>query len=246
MVTGTSKQGGPSVLHVYVDAQDGSVIDTVDDVREGTGNGKYNGRVTIDTSGSGSSYSMTDPKRPGLRCGGQNGAAYTKSSDSWGNGSGTDLETACVDAMYAAQTEWNMLRDWLGRNGTNGSGSSFPARVGLTDVNAYWNGSYTNFGRNQANNGQATSMDVVGHEYGHAIFQFSGSGGAGSGNEAGGLNESTGDIFGALTEHYANNPNDPPDYLVGESVNLAGRGPIRNMYNPGALGDPNCYSSSIP
>ncbi|MER5625689.1 M28 family peptidase [Streptosporangium sp. NPDC002544] len=246
VVTGATKEA-PSVLHVFVDALDGTVVDSYDDVRAGTGNGYYNGNpVTIQTSGSGSSYSMTDTTRPGLRCGGQGGTAYTGTDDAWGNGQGTSLETACVDALYAAQKEWDMLRDWLGRNGFNGSGGAFPARVGLNEVNAYWNGSYTNFGHNQANNQQATPMDVVGHEYGHAIFQFSGSGGAGSGNEAGGLNESTGDIFGALTEHFAANASDPPDYLVGEEVNLVGQGPIRNMYNPGALGDPNCYSSSIP
>ncbi|MFI7057964.1 M28 family peptidase [Streptosporangium canum] len=236
----------PSVLHVYVDATTGAVIDKVEEVKAGTGNSFYNGNpVTIQTSGS---YSMTDTTRPGLRCGGQNGSAYTGTDDAWGNGSGTNLETACVDALYAAQREWDMLRDWLGRSGFNGSGGAFPARVGLADVNAYWNGSYTNFGHNQANSKQATPMDVVAHEYGHAIFQFSGSGGAGSGNEAGGLNESTGDIFGALTEHFVNHPAnlDEPDYLVGEEVDLVGQGPIRNMYNPGAVGDPNCYSSSIP
>ena len=59
------------------------------------------------------------------------------------------------------------------------------------------------------------------------------------------MNESTGDIFGALTEFYANNPNDPGDFLVGEEANLIGNGPIRNMYNPSALGDPNCWSTSI-
>ncbi|MGW4420883.1 M4 family metallopeptidase [Streptosporangium sp. NPDC004631] len=233
-----------SVLHVYVDAHTGAVIDKVDEVKEGTGNSFYNGNpVTIQTSGS---YSMTDTTRPGLRCGGQNGATYTKSTDSWGNGSGTSLETACVDALYAAQTEWNMLRDWLGRNGFTGAGGGFPVRVGLADVNAYWNGSYTNFGRNQAGNQQATPMDVVGHEYGHAIFQYSGAGGSGSGNETGGLNESTGDIFGALTEHYAANRFDTPDYTVGEEVDLVGQGPIRYMYDPSTVGDPNCYSSAIP
>ncbi|WP_405140967.1 M28 family peptidase [Sphaerisporangium sp. NBC_01403] len=248
VVTGR-KGDAPSTLHVYVDAVDGRVLDSWDEVRDGTGHAFYNGDpVTITTSGSTGSYSMTDPSRPGLRCGGQGGTAYTGADDDWGTGRGTDLETACVDALYDAQTEWNMLRDWLGRSGFNGQGGAFPARVGLADVNAYWNGQYTNFGHNQAGSRQATTMDVVGHEYGHSIFQFSGSGGAGSGNETGGLNESTGDIFGALTEHYANQPAnlDPPDYLVGEEVDLTGQGEIRNMYNPQAKGDPNCYSSSIP
>ncbi|WP_433351463.1 M28 family peptidase [Microtetraspora malaysiensis] len=247
VVTGSTDKG-PSVQHVYVDARDGAVFDAWDEVKGGTGNSNYNGPVTFNTSGSGASYSMTDSTRPGLRCGGQSGTAYTKASDTWGNGSGTDLETACVDAMFAAQKEWDMLRDWLGRSGFNGSGGAFPARVGLSDVNAYWNGSYTNFGHNQSNTKQATPIDVVAHEYGHAVFQYSGSPQQSSSNEEGGLNESTGDIFGALTEHYANEPApyDTPDYLVGEGVNLTGTGPIRNMYNPGALGDPNCYSSSIP
>ncbi|MFC4586652.1 M4 family metallopeptidase [Sphaerisporangium corydalis] len=237
--------GKPSKQHVFVDAGTGEVADSYDEVKAGTGNGYYYGTVTINTSGSGSSFSMTDSTRSGLRCGGQGGTAYTGTDDSWGTGSGTNLETACVDALYSVQREWDMLSAWLGRNGINGSGGGFPTRVGLADVNAYWNGSYTNFGHSQDNQRQATPMDVVAHEFGHAIFQTT-PGGAGSGNENGGINESTGDIFGSLTEAYANNPNDPPDYQVGEEVNLVGDGPIRYMYNPSLAGDPNCWSSSIP
>ncbi|MEV6982321.1 M4 family metallopeptidase [Sphaerisporangium sp. NPDC051017] len=243
-VSGISN-GKPSIQHVFVDAKTGAIADSYDDVKAGTGNGYYYGTVTIQTSGSGSSFSMTDSTRSGIRCGGQNGSAYTGTDDAWGNGSGTNLETACVDTLYGVQSEWDMLRDWLGRSGINGSGGGFPARVGLADVNAYWNGSYTNFGHSQDNQRQATPIDVVGHEFGHAIFQTT-PGGAGSGNENGGINEGTGDIFGALTEAYANNPNDPPDYQVGEEVDLVGQGPIRYMYNPSLAGDPNCYSSSIP
>ncbi|WP_203992274.1 M4 family metallopeptidase, partial [Sphaerisporangium rufum] len=237
--------GRPSIQHVFVDARTGEVADAYDDVKAGTGTGYYYGSVTINTSGSGSSYSMTDGTRSGIRCGGQNGSAYTGTDDAWGTGSGTNLETACVDGLYGVQREWDMLRDWLGRNGINGNGGGFPMRVGLADVNAYWNGSYTNFGHSQDNQRQATPIDVVAHEFGHAIFQTT-PGGAGSGNENGGINEATGDVFGALTEAYANNPNDPPDYQVGEEVNLVGDGPIRYMYNPSLAGDPNCWSSSIP
>ncbi|MEV8632121.1 M4 family metallopeptidase [Streptosporangium sp. NPDC051023] len=244
VVSGSSKTA-PSVQHVYVDALNGSILSKWDAVKMGTGQGFYNGQVNITTS---SGFTMRDGTRSGLACGGQNGSPYTKSTDSWGNGQGTNLETACVDAYYAAQKEWDMLKEWFNYNGINGRGGGYPARVGLNDVNAFWNGSYTNFGHNQANNQQATPMDVVGHEYGHAIYQFAGSGGGGGGgNEDGGLNESTGDIFGALLEAYANNPNDPPDYTVGEEVNLVGQGPIRYMYQPSQhSGDPNCYSSSIP
>ncbi|GII03854.1 M20/M25/M40 family metallo-hydrolase [Planobispora takensis] len=242
VVTGRAKRA-PSTLHVYVDALDGSVLSSWDAVRHGTGQGFYNGNVSITTSGS---YTMRDTTRSGLACGGQNGQPYTKTTDSWGNGQGTSLETACVDALYAAQKEWDMLQEWFGYRGFTGEGGGFPARVGLNDVNAFWNGSYTNFGHNRAGNQQATPMDVVGHEYGHAIFEHAGSGGAGGGNESGGLNESTGDIFGALLEHYAANPNDPADYQVGEEVNLVGQGPIRYMYRPSTNGDPDCYSSSIP
>ncbi|WP_419997110.1 M4 family metallopeptidase [Streptomyces boninensis] len=239
-VTGSTKAGNPSVLETYVDARTGKVAEARQKVKEATGHGHHNGNVSIDTSGSGSSYSMTDPTRTGLRCGGQNGSAYTDADNVWGNGAGTDLVTGCVDVMYAAQREFDMLNQWLGRNGQDGQGGMVPARVGLNDVNAYYDGTKTNYGRNQANTKLATPIDVVAHEYGHNIFDRT-PGSAGSGWENGGLNESTGDIFGALTEAFANNPNDVPDYLVGEMVNLVGQGPIRNMYNPSALGDPNCY-----
>ncbi|MFG2016954.1 M4 family metallopeptidase [Actinomadura geliboluensis] len=245
VVTGTQKNA-PTKLHVLVDAKTGKVAKSWDEVRDAADDQSYyHGTVDLSTAAT----SMTDPQRSGIRCGGQNGSTYTGTDSAWGNGSGTNLETACVDALYAVQKEWDMLSQWLGRNGINGSGGGFPLRVGLNQANAYWNGSYTNFGHNQAGTKQATSVDVVGHENGHAIFTTTpGGDSGGNGNEKGGMNESAGDIFGALTEHYMNEPAnlDPPDYLVGEEVDLVGSGPIRNMYNPQALGDPNCYSSQIP
>ncbi|WP_242614232.1 M4 family metallopeptidase [Actinomadura roseirufa] len=243
VVSGYQKRA-ETKLHVFVDARTGKVVKTFDEVRDAADDRSfYHGTVDLSTAAT----SMTDSTRPGHQCGGQGGSAYTGTDSAWGNGSGTDLETACVDTLYAVQKEWDMLKAWLGRNGTNGNGRGFPARVGLNQVNAFWNGSYTNFGHNQANNKQATSIDVVGHENGHAVFTNT-PGGDSGGNEKGGMNESAGDIFGALTEHYVNEPAnlDPPDYLVGEEVDLVGQGPIRNMYNPSAKGDPNCYSSSIP
>ncbi|MFI6984454.1 peptidase M28, partial [Embleya sp. NPDC050154] len=79
----------PSRLHVFVDASTGTVLDTVDDVKAGTGNSQWNGPnpLTIDTTGSGGSFSLRDPNRPGLTCADySNGQVFTKSTDSWGNG----------------------------------------------------------------------------------------------------------------------------------------------------------------
>ncbi|MFD0539768.1 hypothetical protein ACFQY7_44400 [Actinomadura luteofluorescens] len=182
VVSGTQKKA-PTKLHVFVDARSGKVVKTYDEVRDAADDRSYyHGTVDLSTAAT----SMTDPQRSGIRCGGQNGSAYTGTDSAWGSGSGTDLETACVDALYAVQKEWDMLGSWLGRNGINGSGGGFPLRVGLNDVNAYWNGSYTNFGHNQAGTKQATSVDVVGHENGHAVFTTTpGGDSGGSGNEKG-------------------------------------------------------------
>ncbi|PWW59400.1 M28 family peptidase [Actinokineospora spheciospongiae] len=247
-VLGGATAEGESHLTVWVDAVTGTVLDRHDDVEHGTGTSQWNGPspLAITTSQSGGRYLLKDTTRPGLQCADYStGQVFSKTTDTWGTGNATSKETGCVDVMWAAQKEFDMLKNWLGRNGHTGSGGSWPARVGYNTTNAYWNGSSVTIGRNSA--GQwIGAMDVVGHEYGHGLDQFTP---GGAGGEAG-LGEGTGDIFGALTEAYANEPapyDTPGDYLVGEKVNLTGNGPIRNMYNPSLVNNhPNCYSASIP
>jgi Zn-dependent metalloprotease len=234
-----------SRLHVFVDATTGSVLATDDLVKDGTGTGWINGPtpVTINTSGSGSSFSMTDTAHPGISCRNYTtNAVLTGTDDVWGNGVPTNIETGCVDALFDVQHEWNMLSAWLGRDGINNNHGGFPVKVGLDDLNAFWDGSSVSIGHNQSNQ-WITSLDVVGHEYGHAIDSTTPGGASGNG-----VSEATGDIFGSLTEWFANEPSgfDPPDFQVGEEINLVGSGPIRFMYDPSLAGDPNCYSSSIP
>ncbi|MET8147137.1 M4 family metallopeptidase [Actinoplanes sp. NPDC049668] len=241
-IRGTSAEG-PSRLTVDVDALTGKVLRTYEHVMDvaGTGTGWINGSVSLNTTQSGSTYSLKDPTVTNLSC--QDAATNTTFSGSdnvWGNGTGTSKETGCVDGLYVAQKQTAMLSAWLGRNGANGSGGAWPVRVGLNDQNAYYDGSQIQIGKNTA--GQwISSADVLGHELGHGIDDTTPGGISGQGTQ-----EFVADTIGAATEWYANNPNDPPDYLVGEEVNLVGSGAIRNMYNPSAVGDSNCYSSSTP
>ncbi|WP_431886822.1 M4 family metallopeptidase [Micromonospora wenchangensis] len=241
-VTGTGADG-PSRLTVDVDAATGAVLDTQEHVVRGTGTGVWNGPVTLNTTQSGSTYSLKDPSITNLSCqDAANNTTFSGPDDVWGNGTGTNKETGCVDALFSAQTEHKMLTQWLGRNGANGSGGAWPIRVGLNDQNAYYDGSQVQIGKNTA--GQwIGSLDVVAHEIGHGIDDTT-PGGISRGN----TQEFVADTFGAATEWFANEPStyDAPDFLVGEKINLVGSGPIRNMYNPSALGDANCYSSSIP
>ena len=235
-------EGHPSIQSVYVDARSGRFLASKEHVTEGTGVSAYAGTVSIPTTLSGSTYSMRNSNASTLVC--QDAATNTTFSgpdDSWGNGSATSKETGCVDAFYAAEQERQMLSSWLGRSGMNGSGGWVPIRVGLNDVNAYYDGTQVQVGHSQTGGRWIGSIDVVAHEFGHGIDDNTPGGISGSGTQ-----EFVADTFGAATEAYANNASDPADYLVGEEVDLVGSGPIRNMYNPSALGDPNCYSSSIP
>ncbi|HEY7272368.1 MAG TPA: M4 family metallopeptidase [Actinoplanes sp.] len=234
---------GASRLTVDVDARTGSVLRTREHVMNADveGRGWINGTVTLHVTQSGSTYSLRDPNVTNLSC--QNAATntvFTSTDAVFGSGSSTDRETGCADAFYVAQTQNVMLSQWLGRNGQNGSGGAWPIRVGLNDENAYYDGTQVQIGHNTANQ-WISSLDVVGHELGHGIDDHTPGGISGRGTQ-----EFVADTFGAATESFANNGNDPRDFQVGEEVNLVGSGPIRYMYKPSIAGHSDCYSSSTP
>jgi len=243
-VDGTGAEG-PSRLSVDVDALTGAVLHTQEHVLYGSGTAAWNGPnpVHIDTTGSGTSFSMTDPTIRNLSCQDYTThATMTGTDDVWGNGNATNKETGCVDAMFVAQTEVKMLSQWLGRNGMDGSGGAWPIRIGLGDENAFYDGTQVAVGHNAASQ-WIGSLDVVGHEMGHGVDDHTPGGISGSGTQ-----EFVADTFGAETEWFANESAsfDAPDFTVGERINLTGNGPIRYMYNPSLAGHANCYSSSIP
>ncbi|GAB7002814.1 hypothetical protein JCM18899A_02850 [Nocardioides sp. AN3] len=247
-VDGT-RQGRASRLSVYVDATSGKVLSTTEHVLYGDGQAAWSGPdpVHLDTTKSssprsGTTYSLVTPGATSLQCQSYTGGkVFTGSDDLWGNGDPTNRETGCVDALYSAQRERAMLSTWLGRNGMDGSGGWVPIRVGLNDVNAYYDGRKVAVGHTSTGGKWIGSIDVVAHEFGHGVDDHTPGGISG-----GGTQEFVADTFGAATEWFDNQaaPYDVPDFTVGEQVNLVGTGPIRYMYNPSLAGDDNCYSAA--
>ncbi len=237
--------GKVSWQKVWVDASTGRVLESREQIAHGSGTAAYSGPnpLPVATSGSGSSFTMTDPTATTLKC--QDSATNTTFSgtdDLWGNGVATNRETGCVDALYAAQQLKAMMTSWLGRSGMNGSGGWVPIRVGLNDINAYYDGTQIQIGKNQAGE-WISSMDVVAHEFGHGVDDKTPGGISG-----GGTQEFIGDALATATEYYDAQPSpyDVPDHTIGEEVNLVGQGPIRDGSNPANVGDPACYTSAIP
>ena len=142
---------------------------------------------------------------------------------------------------------WDYYKLVHGRNGIFGTGAGSYNRVhyGTNYVNAFWDGTRMTYGDGDGVDfGPLVSLDVAGHEMSHGVTENSAN--LTYSGESGGLNESTSDIFGSLVEFYANNANDPGDYLIGEEFDLKNHVGFRRMDNPQSDGSSfNCWSPTV-
>ncbi len=241
----------PTRLHTIVDATTGKTLTSWDDVKEGTGNGIFVGSVSLATSGSSGAYTMKDSHGNYTTDLNQatsgNGTTFTDADDVWGTGSQSNRQSAAVDAHYGAGKTYDYYNTQLGRAGiwNNGTGARSRVHYGQNYSNAFWDGTQMTYGDGAGNAAPLVEIDVAGHEMSHGVTENTA--GLAYTGDAGGLNESTSDIFGTAVEWYANNPNDVPDYLIGEKLNLNGNGtPLRYMDKPSKDGaSKDCWSSTL-
>ncbi|MFE3502873.1 M4 family metallopeptidase, partial [Kitasatospora sp. NPDC059160] len=241
VVNGRESDGTPSKLHVVTDAKTGAVLSKADGIKRGSGTGVFVGTVPLTTTQSGSTYSLKDATRGGqyttdMKNGTSgNGTLFSKSSDTWGNGQASNRESAAVDAQYGAAVTWDFYKNNFGRNGIKNDGVGAMSRVHYDTgyVNAFWDdGCFCmTYGDGSGDTHPLTELDVSGHEMSHGVtsatanLNYSG--------ESGGLNEATSDIMGTGVEFYANLPANPPNYLIGELIDINGNGtPLRYMDKP--------------
>ena len=224
-VTGRHRDGSPAGEYVFVSARNGRVLDRWPSVLEenGTGTGLFSGTVGLQTTLSGSQYTMVDGTRGGNATynGPYSSAPLFSDADNvWGNGSTSSTQSAGVDAHYGIATTWDFYKATFGRNGiaNNGVGARSYVHDGAY-VNASWSDACFCM---RYGDGDATTyfplveLDVAGHEMSHGVT--SRTAGLVYRAESGGLNEATSDIFGTMVEFYANNANDPGDYVIGEEL----------------------------
>ncbi|ROR37325.1 M4 family metallopeptidase [Kitasatospora cineracea] len=259
-VTGEGESGPASREAVIVDAGSGAPLDQYELHQgvTGTGNGVTVGQVSIETTQSGSGYTLTDASHGGTIVYDsynspqsnpkQNARTFSRTTNSWGTGSTSSRESAAVDASYGLAKTWDFYQSAFNRSGIRNDGRGAPAYVHVDSslLNAFYDDSCfcMSFGDGSSQNGNTpvTALDVAGHEMSHGVtaatanLNYSG--------ESGGLNEATSDIFGTMVEFYANNSSDPGDYYIGEKLNMPG-GYMRRMDNPAVDGNSlSCYSSN--
>ncbi|MGX1370152.1 Zn-dependent metalloprotease [Streptomyces canus] len=241
VVSGFQDDGTPSKLHVVTDATTGAELSRFEGVETGTGNSQYSGTVTLGTTLSGSTYQLYDTARGGHKTYSLNngtsgtGTLMTDADDVWGTGSGSNTQTAGVDAHYGAQETWDFYKNTFGRSGIKNDGVAAYSRVHYSSsyVNAFWDDDCfcMTYGDGSGGTHALTSLDVAGHEMSHGVT--SNTAGLNYTGESGGLNEATSDIFGTGVEFYANNSSDVGDYLIGEKIDINGDGtPLRYMDKP--------------
>ncbi|KDA54789.1 hypothetical protein EG19_09065 [Thermoanaerobaculum aquaticum] len=236
----------PRAEAFVIDAKTGEVLDRWDDLRTGKPGGStpppgsgspavgtaktlYLGQLSIDTEfySSANLYGMVDRVRGNAYTTDMNnrqtgsGTLFTDADNTWGNFTNSDRATAGTDAHLGMAFTWDYYKNVHGRNGIYNDGVGAFSRVhyGRNYNNAFWSDSCKCMTYGDGDGSVLSplvSLDVAGHEMSHGVtsatanLQYSG--------ESGGLNESTSDIFGTAVEFYANNPNDPPDWWIGETV----------------------------
>jgi Zn-dependent metalloprotease len=130
----------------------------------------------------------------------------------------------------------------FGRDSVDGRGMKLDATVhfGKLYDNAFWNGSQMVFGDGDGKVFErfTKSVSVIGHELAHGVTQYSA--GLAYRNQAGALNESMSDVFGALVEQFIRKQSAAQaSWLIGEGLftpQVQGAA-LRSMKAPGTAYD---------
>ncbi|WP_433742629.1 M4 family metallopeptidase [Falsibacillus pallidus] len=238
----------PANWQIWVNAEDGSILKSVNQVNDatGTGTGVLGDTKSVNTYYYNSTYYLFDISKP------MNGVIETLDNYNGGDSSlpgyyitettnkfTKEREKAAVDAHYYAGKVFDFYYNNFGRVSWDNQGSDITSSVhyGSNYNNAAWIGNQMIYGDGDGSTFTYLSgaNDVVAHELTHAVTQTTA--GLNYENQPGALNESFSDVFGYFL--------DPGDWLMGEDVYTPYKSgdALRSLSNPPQYGQPDNMSN---
>ncbi|MFG3197249.1 M4 family metallopeptidase [Streptomyces sp. NPDC048208] len=161
------------------------------------------------------------------------GSAITGTSNTWGNGSTSDRNSAAADAQYGITKTLDFYKGTFDRAGITNKGTAARAMVhwGRGVGNAFWDPAcgcmLYGDGDGDMIKKPLVVLDVTGHELTHGVVDATAKleptyvdRDGNQYGEPGSLNESLADVFGSNVEFFADNAKNPPNYLLGEKLGL--------------------------
>ncbi len=259
-------QAPVSRAYLYIDAHTGEVVlrDAIIKHAGATGSfaTAYSGTRSVATETSAGGYRLREYTR-GLgietyNC--RKGNSYTAAVDfkdannSWtaAEYNNANFDNVAGDAHFGAQATYDYWKTVHARNSYDNAGAKIKSYVHFDDTpsttagfeNAYWNGSVMTYGDGATRFKPLASLDVCGHEIGHALCEktanltYSG--------ESGALNEGLSDCWGASIEKFTVDRlglTGKSTWDIGEEIMKAG-GALRSMSNPNLYGQPAYYKGN--
>ncbi|MFO0548928.1 MAG: M4 family metallopeptidase [Polyangiaceae bacterium] len=241
---------------LFVDAHTGDILQSFDELKDASGNTRYNGNqaFTSQYRSSANTYYLEDPSRKAVSFA-WNGTAYSRLTDADDNWTGNDIDA--VSAHFVLSRTVDYLRSLnqsmglapetsmpVGQQVTTDGTTAITTLVHVPApvTGGPWNNASASNGMIWVGDGDGVNfssfaaLDVLGHEFGHCVVEMTSK--LVYGGEPGALNESFADIFGAMVERNVKGQS-ANTWLVGEDISLQGGcGALRNMTNPSACGQP--------
>ncbi|NOQ27943.1 MAG: T9SS type A sorting domain-containing protein [Bacteroidales bacterium] len=235
--------------NVYVSAHTGEIVHVNATIKTavetGTADTRYSGTKSIITDSYNGSYRLRDYTRgDGIityNC--NESTSYTSAVDFTDNDNNwtsaefdnADKDNGALDAHWAGMVTYDYFNEVHNRNSFDGNGILMKTYVHFDNSyeNAYWNGSVFTFGDGASTFDILTSLDVFGHEFGHAVCEYTAD--LIYSRESGALNEAFSDIWGCAIEYKYAPTKDT--WLMGEDIGYV----LRDLSDPKAKGLPDTY-----
>jgi bacillolysin len=229
----------------YIDAITGALLDARDLIFDtntnATGTTLYRGSVPIVTDSCNSVYRLYETRSSNNVVIHSYNAKHYSYVPPTGyseitNASTTWPQDTAIDAHWGAEKVYDY---WLSsprnRNSLNNAGMAINGYVhfnqGQNADNAFWDGNEMLYGDGYSVFKAAVSLDVVAHETGHGIMQYTANFSSSSGQETQSLNEGFSDIWGAVIENWVS-PDPINNWLIGEQIMRNGKQCLRSLRSP--------------